>query len=63
MAKITITIEDQEGQSNVKMNVAFDPEIKEGDVGTAAQQYAVLLLNSADGIIKTAEDPAREGQE
>ncbi len=49
MAKVTIVIEDSpeaEG-GNVKLEMTFDPEIREGEYATPAQNFAFNVIQAA----------------
>ena len=47
MAKVTITIQDGEEPSEVKLSMDFDPEVKPNDECTPAQQFAFHVMSTA----------------
>ena len=61
MAKVTITFEDGPGD-NVNIKTKFYPSIKRDEVGTAAQHFALQMLNSVAEQIKAQKQENQHGE-
>lgn len=61
MAKVTITFEDGP-DDNINVTTRFRPSIKRGEVGTAAQHFALQMLNSVAEQIRAKQQENQDGQ-
>lgn len=62
MAIVTITFEDgPDGEVNI--TTKFYPSIKKGEVGTAAQHFAVHMLNSVAEQVKAQQQENQHGKD
>ena len=56
MARVTITLEDGASGDDVLVEVAYEPELREGDEKTSAQQVATAMLAAAVQVSDGVED-------
>lgn len=59
MAKITITFEDGP-DDNINVTTKFRPSIKRGEVGTAAQHFALKMLAVVAEQVKAHQQQMEE---
>jgi hypothetical protein len=46
MAKVVITIEDQEGENNIHVSADFDPPLEDEVTPSEAQLFGMKMLNA-----------------